>query len=1051
MCPSRHRLGWLAGCAVLAWSARAAEVGQPLIRNFSPGDYQGQRQILSATPTPEGTMLFGGQNWVVEYDGQNWHQLDLPGIGPIYALAEDAEGSIWVAGNNELGRVRRRPDGQLAYVSLRNLVPPEAGDLGPIRNIRVTPTAVWFQSSRSVLVWRGGEFSLWLVDPHSEYHTVWLDDRLLISQSSGWSIAAAGGPAERVGRPEDQLGRYQPLFAVPSPRGGWLLGLKNRDGDFAGLGRFDGTSLTLLSHPLDDFFKTKRLTFAHQLADGRYFFATALGGAVLLDRELQPLALLDEHSGLESSAINCHAIDPRGDLWLGTDWGVSHIQMHAAYSWFGRTQGLPRGGANALTRRGGQLLVGGAGGILQHRPPATATAPSFFRWEGIDDRINRIISTSLGEVAAGSNGAWMLTPSGDRLGGTGEIMDMAETTARRLFATTPRGLGTWHQANGHWVWDGFIPEPRSEMGDLAAEADGSLWIGAPGQTVWHIQFTGRSAEGLPEAVAQRLGREEGLPAGFGWTRLYRSGDRVLFATTKGLFRYDPAGRRFVPENSYGQRFNNSSTIIRAFAAEPDGAAFVLAQPARTDPGYATLQLGRAHGEDWQEIPVPGINRLGGADRLFHETSEGRELLWILGQSSLLRIDLTTLAEHKPAPLGTTLLRSITLANGRILRVPPDGTLRLQADENSVHLTYATPGLAGESEAWHETQLSGLGDGSLEMDHGAERTFNRLPAGNYVFQVRGRSEDGRWSRPAFLRLVIATAWWTTRWAWTGFGLLALGGIYAIVRLRTERLTYERNRLEQVVASRTAELARINTELRRINRLEHDEKLAARLAGEKAQLEMLRYQLNPHFLYNALNSIRALIFTSAESAAEMVTRLSEFCRRTLSQHTEGLVPVAEEIEMIRNYLDIEQARWQSGLITRVEVDPAAQTEPLPQFMLLPLVENAIKYGGRTSPGVLQVRINVSFEHGILICEVSNTGRWLDRGTTPYRESTGIGLENLRQRLTTFYGAGAVMETREQNGWVVARLRLPRSLLRGTQPPFSQPTALPNHASSTPDAAD
>ena len=97
---------------------------------------------------------------------------------------------------------------------------------------------------------------------------------------------------------------------------------------------------------------------------------------------------------------------------------------------------------------------------------------------------------------------------------------------------------------------------------------------------------------------------------------------------------------------------------------------------------------------------------------------------------------------------------------------------------------------------------------------------------------------------------------------------------------------------------------------------------------------------------------MIFTNATAAGEMVTRLSEFCRWTLTRHTEGMTTVGEEIEMLQAYLDIERTRWQDGLKARVEVDPAARQDPLPQFLFLPLIENAIKYGGRTSPGLLEV---------------------------------------------------------------------------------------------------
>jgi len=130
------------------------------------------------------------------------------------------------------------------------------------------------------------------------------------------------------------------------------------------------------------------------------------------------------------------------------------------------------------------------------------------------------------------------------------------------------------------------------------------------------------------------------------------------------------------------------------------------------------------------------------------------------------------------------------------------------------------------------------------------------------------------------------------------------------------------------------------------------------------------------------------------------------------------------MLQAYLDIERTRWQDGLVAKVEIEDAALSAPLPQFLLLPLLENAIKYGGKTSPDVLVVRISVWREAGTLVCEVANTGHWVElTGETP-RESTRIGLENLRERLRRHYGPACDFERITEGGWVRVRLRLPQA---------------------------
>jgi LytS/YehU family sensor histidine kinase len=219
---------------------------------------------------------------------------------------------------------------------------------------------------------------------------------------------------------------------------------------------------------------------------------------------------------------------------------------------------------------------------------------------------------------------------------------------------------------------------------------------------------------------------------------------------------------------------------------------------------------------------------------------------------------------------------------------------------------------------------------------------------------------------------------------------------------------------------ARLAASNAELARLHRLELDEKIAARLEEEKARLEVLRYQLNPHVLYNSLNSIYGLLFDNPAGAGEMVLRLSEFCRATLTTPVDRLPTLGAEIAALRTYLDVEKVRWGEKLEIAFSVAPGTEAIRLPPFLLLPLVENAIKYGSRTSPGVLRVRIGAERRDTALVIEVANTGEWLP--PNPNRgDSTGIGLENLRQRLRRYYPDAHAFTTETPEGWVIAQVRL------------------------------
>ncbi|CAM3062280.1 7TM diverse intracellular signaling domain-containing protein [Rariglobus hedericola] len=209
--------------------------------------------------------------------------------------------------------------------------------------------------------------------------------------------------------------------------------------------------------------------------------------------------------------------------------------------------------------------------------------------------------------------------------------------------------------------------------------------------------------------------------------------------------------------------------------------------------------------------------------------------------------------------------------------------------------------------------------------------------------------------------------------------------------------------------------------RFARLQSDS-LASKLAEESARLETLRYQLNPHFLYNVLGSIRSLVHTRPAAADEMTIQLADFCRQTLTRDAATTGTLGDELKLISTYLDMERTRWRERLQTRIDAEPATLVVQVPPFLLLPLVENAIKYGTRTSEETVEVVITVLLvdAHNLVI-EVANTGHWVGTPALGEPTSTGIGLTNLRQRLARYYPDRHQFTTGESNGWVRVSLRL------------------------------
>lgn len=182
----------------------------------------------------------------------------------------------------------------------------------------------------------------------------------------------------------------------------------------------------------------------------------------------------------------------------------------------------------------------------------------------------------------------------------------------------------------------------------------------------------------------------------------------------------------------------------------------------------------------------------------------------------------------------------------------------------------------------------------------------------------------------------------------------------------------------------------------------ERQAAALATElvQARLETLRMQLNPHFLFNTLNTISALVHDNPKAADRMVVRLSELLRRTLDQTTHHEVPLRQELDFLKGYLEIEQMRFADRLSVAITVEPGTEDLLVPRLILQPLVENAIRHGIEPREDMGRVDISARRADDKLELKVRDNGNGLpEANSLPHRE--GIGLSNTRSRLAHLYG--------------------------------------------------
>ncbi len=1029
---SRCALGLfaLAATALAAESLSAQTVrnanprltGTPFLSVWQPDDYRAHPENTCVIQHPRtGLIYIGNGSGVLEFDGARWRLLPVPDGGVVNALAVDARGRIWGVTNGDIIRLEPDERGQLQVQSLRNRLPPRFQFRVLLARCIATPQTMYFADHANLIGFDldDGPARIWKVAEGSAVVTLRL-----------WKIGAEpyvmiGGNVVfrlRAGNLERVPGlRYTVCGAQAEPDGSWQLLT------VAGTERWDGQTLTLkgkLPHTTG----TQRAAF---LADGRGVFATQQDGIVVCDRAGRVLQMLGRARGLPANLVTDVMADRDGGVWATYRNGIARVQLDSPYALHGPAQGV-EGTIHSLARPASRFFAAGTEGLAERGP---------------DGRFQPMPEADMPVRDIEAHGDWLFVESSTLLALRPAVDPRpSELENRNYYGILPlAGQPGWyvHGCNqgvrwarfeaGKWVSYGPVAAVNRSARVLLQSPEGIVWAGYSG-AVRRIDFRG----GLrPDAPVARFGRAEGLPTQP--TAMFLLGEKSVALVAGRLLRFEEAALRFVPETRIAGMTAlvgpepRPSPIVHVHVSG-DGTIWVQAGP----PSGAIARLVADGAERWRVELLPGepLRHLR-PTTLFHEMET--QTLWIGGHGALVSRDLTWQPTRSSAP-PVAVVRRIETAAGELLFAGANGPaasrdsppLRLPPHQDALRIQFAAPSFApdhtGATHIEYRTRLEGLDRDWSAWSSQAERDLTNLPWRAFTFRVQARDDTGRASPETVLAFSIAPAWWATHWARTGYGVLGLLGIAGIVRLRTRALRRRADRLEQIVAERTRELAQSNTqlatqntELARLHQLELDEKIAAQLAEEKARLELLRYQLNPHFLLNAFTTLRSLVFSSPEAAGKTVERLADFCRIALTRSDESSATVEAEVRLIESYLDTEKARWRDELQVELRIDPAARPLPLPAFLLQPLVENAIKYGGRTSPGTLQIRVSIACDEDGLAIEVANTGEWVGANSPHRQGSTGIGMENLHQRLRRLYRDAHEFRTEAHGGWVFVRLKL------------------------------
>jgi hypothetical protein len=1015
-----------------AWQVCAAvprttsEQGRPAIRAFEPAPVNAATQNWAAVEDAAGRVHFANSQGIVTFDGATSRLTRGERFSPVTrAVALAADGRIYAGSLGDLGWLRPLPGGRHEHVSLLGDLPEAARDFQEVFQIVAHGDAVYFTTGKHLLIFRGGRFTH---VPHAVGRLDSAGGHLYLHSANAPLERIEGDRLVRVSEDPIILGDISRYFG-PGPTPGTLL-VASAKGGLSYLDLATGRATRWVT-AIDELFKTKQIYRALRLADGSVavaFAAASGGGLALIGADGAFLNYLDATTGLPNSVVYGLAPSRHGGLWLCLDYGTAYVDWPAATTLFQTANGLDRAIVSAISRHDSTLYVGNSTGLFRLLPGrAPQTTAKFERV--FTGGVFSLISEGADLYGVADHKIIRLTPSGfvtvTPLPTLAYAMLRSKRDPSLRWIGHADGLRAFRETPTGWRNEGLVPGLSGMVRAISETPTGQIWVGIDSQGYFQIT-PGASAPATGAKVERFLaGPEEDMKRSRARLGTWRDETYFLLGNSHAILRFDEAKRAFAPFT--GLVPLPATLELNAVALAPQNPrhlwVLTLDHDRETPPGPGVHRLS---GEKLETLPYTISRALRENSALYEDVSTG--VLWIGGSDGLARVDLAR--AFVPPPLGAVLTHGLDLVPGEVCAY----------ERNAVDFDFVAPAAPTSIPPDYRTRLVGFQREWSPWSGEHRRSFTNLPEGAYTFEVQARDADARTGPIATLAFSILPPWWRTWWAYGGYGVFFGATILGFARLRTRALRKKNEQLEKIVATRTDDLRRQNGELARLHKLELDEKITARLAAEKAQLDVLRYQLNPHFLFNSLTSIRSQIPPALGSARDTLDRLADFCRLTLTgRKAEERTTVGEEIAMLRAYLDIEQTRMGELLSVEFAVDASLDGVLMPRLLLLPLVENALKYGQATSEEMLGLKISAqrgetltrcatTENENALVFEISNTGTWVERGSRPGIPSTGIGHDNLRERLRRHYPEAHAFTHSVVDGWVRVRLEL-RAIPRST----------------------
>jgi streptogramin lyase len=728
-----------------------------------------------------------------------------------------------------------------------------------------------------------------------------------------------------------------------------------------GVDRYDGQSITHFTEK--EGLSSNWTTSIMEDEKGHLWFGTNGGGVNEYDGK--NFTHFSVREGLPHNNVTCIMKDKNGNLWFGTQGGVSKydgknftnftekegLSDNAVFDiledkngniWFGTKPGVSKYDGKSFTNftieqgfhyvwnilkdKRGNLWFGSFWGIgVYDGKTFTRFAEQEIDVKCMleDKRGNLWFGTHTGGVAKYDNKTFTYFTEKEGLSHN-RVRGIAEDENGNLLFATLNGLSIYNAAEGRQRFTNFTR--KADLGDtqlvsILKDKVGHIWIGTFGGGLLRydgnsfIRFTEK--EGLSNTNVRNIIEDKNgnlwFGTAFGLNKLEKH--KLSSLTESAAIERESLFKTYTYEDGFsGMSVNWGKTLYEA----KDGTIWIATEDRLT--AYHP-------NEDFPDTISPNIQLTGLS--LFNEN-----IAWQNFESK----DDSSIVLGNGVKFHNYHFDSVSKWYG----IPRN--LSLAYDNNFLTFHFVGVTVSSPKKVRYKFKLEGLDRNWSSVTNRNEANYGNLLHGKYTFKVKAMNGDGYWSNELAYSFIIRPPWWQTWWAYTLFAVLATGVIYSIFRYRLNKL-----------------------------RIQHQLSVQEHKVTE-LEMQTLRSQMNPHFIFNSLNSINLFILENDKlQASEFLSKFSKLVRMILNNSREAFIPLEQELEALDLYLQLEALRFEQKFYYKIEVDSNIDTSILkvPPLIIQPFAENAIWHGLMNKKDKGNLTISLRQNKNYLLCKIADDG--------------------------------------------------------------------------------